>query len=161
MKYIIKRRGALINGNGYPKFPKNGAVANLWIGSAIWLFSAISFTGMLVKQEDLYACHRMKNQKNVIIKFKDRKQRYTVLCMTVMHNRKKLTNNEDVKSLGFGNELYISESMCIENQQLFYRCRRVKALKKIQSCWLFEFEQLSMLKFGTRVRLRRYFTVLI
>ena len=116
---------------------------------------------MLVKQEDLYACHRMKNQKNVIIKFKDRKQRYTVLCMTVMHNRKKLTNNEDVKSLGFGNELYISESMCIENQQLFYRCRRVKALKKIQSCWLFEFEQLSMLKFGTRVRLRRYLTVLI
>ena len=54
-----------------------------------------------------------------------------------MHNRKKLANNEKVKSFGFGNELYIAESMCIENQQLFYRCRKAKALKKIHSCWFF------------------------
>ena len=46
-------------------------------------------------------------------------------------------NNDDVKLLGFGNELYISESMCIENQQLFYRFHRLKALKKIHSCWFF------------------------
>ena len=93
---------------------------------------ALSLTGILVKQEDLHACHRMKDQSKVIIKFKDRKQKYRVI-----HNRKKLANNEDVKSLGFGNELYISESMCIENQQLFYRCRRLKALKKIHLCWFF------------------------
>ena len=39
--------------------------------------------------------------------------------------------------LGFWNELYIAESMCIENQQLFYRCCKLKALKKSCLCWFF------------------------
>ena len=35
---------------------------------------ALSLTGILVKQEDFHACHRMKGQNKVIFKFKDRKQ---------------------------------------------------------------------------------------
>ena len=38
----------------------------------------------------------------------------------------------------FDNELYIAENMCIENQQLFWRCRRPKPLRKIHSCWFFK-----------------------
>ena len=37
---------------------------------------ALSLTGILVKQEDFYAFHMMKDQSKVIIKFKDRKQKY-------------------------------------------------------------------------------------
>ena len=55
----------------------------------------------------------------------------------IIHNRKKLANNKNVKLLGFWNELYIAESMCIENQQLFYRCCKLKALKKSCLCWFF------------------------
>ena len=69
---------------------------------------------MSVKQEDLHVCHTMKDQNKVIFKFKDRKKKYRV-----MQNRKMLTNNTDVKSLGFGNELHMAESVRIENQQLF------------------------------------------
>ena len=35
---------------------------------------ALSLTGILVKQENFHACHRMKGQNKVILKFKDRKQ---------------------------------------------------------------------------------------
>ena len=69
---------------------------------------------MSVKQEGLHVCHTMKDQNKVIFKFKDRKKKYRV-----MQNRKMLRNNADVKSLGFGNELHMAESVRIENQQLF------------------------------------------
>ena len=72
---------------------------------------ALALTDIVVKQEDFHACHRITDQNKVIIKFKNRKQMYCVI-----HDRKKLGNNEDVKSLGFDNEFYIAESMCIENQ---------------------------------------------
>lgn len=77
---------------------------------------AFPLASILVKQEDLHICHWITDQNKVIINFKDRKQAYHV-----MYNRKKLANNEGVKSLGFGNELFTTESMRIKN--LFYRCQ--------------------------------------
>ena len=39
----------------------------------------LSLTGTKVKPDDLDSCHRMKKKDNVIIKFKNRKQRNDVI----------------------------------------------------------------------------------
>lgn len=113
-------------------------------------FDVLSLTCMLLKQEDLHAYATEWR----IIKFKDRKQKYCV-----MHNLKKLANSENIKLLRFGNELYISLSMFIENQQLFYRYQKLRAVNKFVCAG--SLTAMSMLKYKNRVRSRRHFTFLI
>ena len=76
---------------------------------------ALSLTGIKVKDKDLHACHRMKRRGRVILKFKDRKLRYQVMA-----NRKKLMEKKnELKELHFEESLYLSDSMCTENHNLF------------------------------------------
>ena len=94
---------------------------------------ALSLTGIKVKDKDLHACHRMKRRGRVILKFKDRKLRYQVMA-----NRKKLMEKKnELKELHFEESLYLSDSMCTENHNLFYKCRQLKNAKRIHACWFF------------------------
>ena len=80
---------------------------------------ALSLTGHEVKPDDLQACHRLKKKDTVIVKFKCRKQRRSILT-----NRKNLRNKSDgLTRLNFSGRLFVSESMCHENHQLSYKCR--------------------------------------
>ena len=94
---------------------------------------ALSLTGATVTPDDLQACHRMKNKEKVIVKFKDRQQRNKVIF-----NRKELkSKGEQLRDLQFGPSLFINDSMCFENQPLFYRCRQSKNVGKLFSFWFF------------------------
>ena len=92
---------------------------------------ALSLTGHEVKPDDLQACHRLKKKDTVIVKFKCRKQRRSILT-----NRKNLRNKSDgLTRLNFSGRLFVSESMCHENHQLSYKCRQLKNAGKIHSTW--------------------------
>ena len=92
---------------------------------------ASSLTGVTVAPEDLHACHRMKRSDRVIIKFKCRKQK-----QSVMYKRKNLgTKSQELSNLKFSGRLYVSESMSLENQRLAYKCRQLKSARKIHSTW--------------------------
>ena len=92
---------------------------------------ALSLTGHEVKPDDLQACHRFKKKDTVIVKFKCRKQRRSILA-----NRKNLRNKSDgLTRLNFSGRLFVSESMCHEKHQLSYKCRQLKNAGKIHSTW--------------------------
>ena len=75
---------------------------------------ALSLTGVNVAPDNLHACHRMKRSDRVIIKFKCRKQK-----QSVMYKRKNLgTKSQELSNLKFSERLFVSESMSLENQQL-------------------------------------------
>ena len=77
---------------------------------------ALSLTGVNVVPNDLHACHRMKRTDRVIVKFKCRKQKNSV-----MYKRKNLGNkSQELSNLKFSGRLFVSESMSHENQQLTY-----------------------------------------
>ena len=87
-----------------------------------------------MKDKDLHACHRMKRRGRVILKFKDRKLRYQVMA-----NRKKLMEKKnEFKELHFEESLYLGDSMCTENHNIFYKCRQLKNTKRIHACWFFK-----------------------
>ena len=94
---------------------------------------ALSLTGIKVEDKDLHACHRMKRRGRVILKFKDCKLRYQVMA-----NRKKLMEKKNkLKELHFEESLYLSDSMCTENHNLFYKCCQLKNSNRIRACWFF------------------------
>ena len=94
---------------------------------------ALSLTGVNVVPNDLHACHRMKRTDRVIVKFKCRKQKNSV-----MYKRKNLGNkSQELSNLKFSGRLFVSESMSHENQQLAYKCRQLKSARKIHSTWFF------------------------
>ena len=75
---------------------------------------AISLTGHEVTPGDLHACHRLKNKDRAILKFKDRK-----LKALIQINKKVLQQKSlKLSQLNVFGKLFISESMCYENQQL-------------------------------------------
>ena len=75
----------------------------------------------------------MKRRGRVILNFKDRKLRYQVMA-----DRKKLMEKKnEFKELHFEESLYLSDSMCTENHNLFYKCRQLKNAKRIHACWFF------------------------
>ena len=79
---------------------------------------ALSLTGVNVAPEDLQACHRVKRSDRVIVKFKCRKQKQSLI-----HKRKNLgTKSQELTNLKFSGRLFVSESMLHENQQLAYKC---------------------------------------
>ena len=79
---------------------------------------ALSQTGVNVFPGDLQACHRMKRSDRVIVKFKCRKQKQSLI-----YKRKNLgTKSQELTNLKFSGRLFVSESMSHENQQLAYKC---------------------------------------
>ena len=111
-----------------------------------------SLTGHEVKPDDIQACHRLKKKDTVIVKFKCRKQKRSILI-----NRKNLRNKPDVLTqLSFSGRLSVSESMCHENHQLYYKCRHLKSAGKIHSTW-FSNKSKNLMK---EVNLQRFIKLL-
>ena len=95
------------------------------------IFSIIFYNFFFLESDDLQACHRLKKKDSVIVKIKCRKLKRSVLV-----NRKNLRNkSEDLRQLRFSGKLFISESMCLKNHQVAYKCRQLKNAGKIQSTW--------------------------
>ena len=82
---------------------------------------ALFLTGHEVKPDNLQACHCLKKKDSVIIKFKYRKQRHSILI-----NRKNRHNKSDgLIQLNFSGRLFVSETICHKNHQLSYKCRQL------------------------------------
>ena len=94
---------------------------------------ALSLTGVNVDPEDLQAYYQIKRSNRVIVKFKCRKKKQSLI-----NKRKNLgTKSQELTNLKFSGRLFISESMSYENQQLAHKCRQLKSARKIHSTWIF------------------------
>ena len=94
---------------------------------------ALSLTGVNVVPEDLQTCHIMKRSDRVIVKFKCRKQKQSLI-----YKRKNLgTKSQELTNLKLSGRLFLSECMSHENQQLTYKCRQLKSARKIHTTWFF------------------------
>ena len=80
-----------------------------------------------VKPEDFQAIHRLKNEDNVIVKFISRKKKHGAII-----KRSALTNDELKTKHNIHGDIYLNESMCHEVKHLFYLCKRLKSIKKIE-----------------------------
>ena len=68
-----------------------------------------------------------------IVKFKCRKHGQNVL-----YNRKNLQSKGlELTQLKFPSKLFVNESLSHENQQLAYKCRKLKSARKIYSTWFY------------------------
>ena len=95
--------------------------------------NALSLTDTPVPAGDLEACNRMRGRDWVIIKFSSRKKRNDIIFKKKSLNRK----SDKLKNLGFMPVKFISDSMCHENHQLFYRYRQLKRWGLLHSAWFF------------------------
>ena len=90
---------------------------------------ALSLTGQEIVPEYLYGRHQMLNRDRVIVKSKDRKLKYNLQIKRKNFHQKSL----EISRLKFSGKVFVSQSMCFENRQLAYKCRKVKNLRKIHS----------------------------
>ena len=79
---------------------------------------ALSLTGVNIVPEDLHACHRMKRSDRVILKFKCRKQKQSL----IYKHKNLATESQELTNLKFSGRLFVSKSMSHENQQLACKC---------------------------------------
>ena len=82
-----------------------------------------------VESGEVYACHRMKNKKNTIIKFTSRKS-----ADTALYKRKNL-KDMNMNKFGFSEQtrIYINESLCPMMSYMFYKVRQARKNKLIYS----------------------------
>ena len=108
-----------------------------------------------LKPDDLQACHHMKKKDTVIIKFKCRKRKCSILI-----NRKYLRNKWHVLTQqNFSGRLFVSESTCPENLQLSYNVDNWKLLARfIPRSFGITPSMLNLMKEGNQ---RRFITLLI
>ena len=83
--------------------------------------------GVHVDRKDIQACHRLKDNDRVIIKFSNSKDSPQVLC--VKKDLKSLHPTE----LGFpeSTRIFISESLCIYYHGLWNKCKELKGMGKL------------------------------
>ena len=80
-----------------------------------------------IESWQVQACHRLKNPKNVIIKFVSRKH-----AALAIHNRKKLMNLDNEKhGLNRDAKIFINENLCRPLKFLHYKVRQAYKNKKI------------------------------
>ena len=85
-----------------------------------------AITGISVEMDKLQACHSMRKNDRVIIKFKCRKQKHHVLSNHRTLQNKSLT----LTQLKFLGKLFICH-------QLAYKCHQLKSGPKIHSTWFY------------------------
>ena len=94
---------------------------------------AVSLTGVNVVPNDLHAHHQMKRLNRVIVKFKCRRQKNSVI-----YKLKNLGNkSQELSNLTFSGKRFVSESMFHENQQFAYKCRKLKSSLEIHATLFF------------------------
>ena len=81
-----------------------------------------------VTERDIHACHRLKNKKNVVIRFVNRKD-----VDLALHNRAKLKVLDKEGKFDIKGDIYINESLCRPMQFLYWKVRCAYKGKKIDS----------------------------
>ena len=71
-----------------------------------------------VRERDIHACHRLKNKKNVIIRFVNRKD-----ADLALHNRAKLKVLDKEGKFDIKCDIYINEILCRPMQFLYWKVR--------------------------------------
>ena len=95
----------------------------------------------------------MKRSDRVIVKFKCRKQKNSV-----MYKHKNLGNkSRELCNLKFSGRHFVNESMSYEIQQLACKCRQLKSARKIHSTWFFN--NVVNLKLSEHGRIHKIFHV--
>ena len=107
-----------------------GSIENEDLTKAVASF--LSTTGVKVREEDLDKCHRLKSNTTVIMEFKSRALRDSVLMARKTLKGKKTENND----LGLGKS-FISESLCNEYHRLSYLCGKLKKDGYAKETWYF------------------------
>ena len=79
-----------------------------------------------VAAEDLQAVHRLKKRENVIVKFASRKKKHSVI---IKKGKLKDANVKD--KLKIEGDIYLRESMCMQVKHLYYLCRKLKEIHKL------------------------------
>ena len=82
-------------------------------------------------KDDIQACHKVKNPKNVICKFVKRRR-----MRQVVNNRKKV-KGKDLKNYGIPGKLFINESLSPAYKQIDWKCRQLKKGGYIKQSWFF------------------------
>ena len=84
--------------------------------------------GCDIKNENIEACHRVRRQNNVIIKFSKRKD-----CQQVYSVKKDLAKL-DMKEVDLpeGTQVYINQSLCPYYKSLWSKSKKLRTLGKIQ-----------------------------
>ena len=82
---------------------------------------------MYVEEKDIQACHRLKDNDKVIIKFNNRKDSLQVLCV------KKDLKSSDPTELDFleGTRILINETLCAYYRGLWNKCEKLKGMGKL------------------------------
>ena len=86
----------------------------------------LSLTGQEVVPKDLHTYHQMSNRDRVTVKFKCRKLKHNVQIKSKNLHQKSL----ELSRLKLSGKLFVSETMCFENHQLAYKCKKLKNLEK-------------------------------
>ena len=88
--------------------------------------------GCDIKNENIEACHRVRGQNNVIIKFSKRKD-----CQQVYSVKKDL-GKLDMKEVDLpeGTQVYINQSFCPYCKSLWSKSKKLRTLGKIQSFFI-------------------------
>ena len=76
-------------------------------------------------------CHPPINKDKISLNFKDRQLKRSIQINRKVFQHKSL----ELSQLNFSSKLFISESICYENQQLTFKCRHLKNSKKVHSTW--------------------------
>ena len=94
--------------------------------------SLMSLTNTQVAAADLDKCHRLQNESTVIVEFKTRTMRDSVV-----RGRKLLKNKTvAIEELGLSRS-FINESLCPEYRKLDFVCRKLKKNDIIADTWFF------------------------
>ena len=93
----------------------------------------MSLTGINVSPDELHSCHQLDKKGRVTVKFRCRKHR-----QNVPYNHKNLQSKGlELTKLKFSSKLFVNESLSYENQQLVYKCQKLKSARKICSTWFY------------------------
>ena len=81
-------------------------------------------------QEDIHACHKLKNKKIVICKFVSRRR-----MRTTVTNRKRLKEKDLSGIGGIQGKVVIHESMTYHYKNLHWKCMQLKKARIIKDAW--------------------------
>ena len=83
--------------------------------------------GVQVDEQDIQACHRLKEKERTIVKFANRKD-----CLQILRVKKDL-KFLDPTELDFpeSTKIYINESLCPYYRGIWNKCKKLRAIQKI------------------------------
>ena len=80
-----------------------------------------------VEANSIQAVHRLKNKRNVIVKFVNRKTKHAVIVKKAKLKEESVRHRHNITE-----NIWLNESMCFQVRHLYYLCRLLKEGKHIE-----------------------------